>query len=304
MKMLSSFSELVETKSSTLSRTEHRVARFFAENRHQVLVQSALELAQSIGTSDATIIRTARSLGFDGLDSLRKAVAAELEFGPTPAGRMSKTLDESSGSLRLALETTLAAHADAASKLRDTILLEDFQAIVHVLADARDVAVFGLGPSSSIAEYFCIQLRRLGFPSRALTKSGFLLADDLLPLKSGSAVVMMAYGRVYPELSVLLAHAKGVGAHTILVTDRLQDALKDRVERIVTIPRGRPDAFSMHSATVAFLETLLVGLGTASPQATVESLNQLNRLRADLAGQAMKLAIPDIATGYDDENNH
>lgn len=302
--MLSSFSELVTAKSSDLSRTEHRVARFFAENRHQVLVQSALELAQSIGTSDATVIRTARSLGFDGLDGLRKALAAELEVGLTPAVRMSKTLGETSGSLRRVLETTFAAHAEAAAKLRDSVRLEDFQSIVHALADARDVAVFGLGPSSSIAEYFCIQLRRLGFASRALTKSGFLLADDLLPLKSGSVVVIMAYGRVYPELSVLLAHAKGVGAHTILITDSLQDVLKARVAQIVTIPRGRPDAFSTHSATLAFLETLLVGLGTVAPQETVDSLNQLNRLRADLAGQAMELAIPNVTSVPDEDNNH
>ncbi len=297
--MSSHFADLVTEKSPGLSRTEHRVARYFADNRHQVLVQSAIELAQSTGTSDATIIRTARALGFDGLDGLRKAIAGEFDAGPTPAGRMSRTAAENAGSLELALEKTLAAQAEAIATLRDSIDAENYRAIVQALAGAGEIAVFGIGPSASMADYFCIQLRRLGFAARPLTRTGLLFADDLLQLKSASLVVIMAYGRVYTELSVLLDHCRGIGAETVLVTDSLREALEARVTRIVTVPRGRADAFSMHSATLAFLETLLVGLGTLAPAQTTASLDQLNRLRADLAGQTATLAVPDMSQQND-----
>jgi DNA-binding MurR/RpiR family transcriptional regulator len=102
----------------------------------------------------------------------------------------------------------------------------------------------------------------------------------------------MAYGRVYAELEVLLQHAGRLRLHTVLVTDTLERELGHRVSHVVNIPRGRSDAFSMHSATMAFLEALLVGLATRQPQKTISSLDELNRLRSDLAGQTMRLDPP------------
>ena len=286
-----SFAEHVASRSPDLSRTEHRVARYFTDNRHQVLVQSAMELAQATGTSDATIIRTARALGFDGLEGLRKAIAEEFDAATTPAGRLSRTIRENDGSLEHALETTLAAQAKAIATLRDSLDAATYRAIVHAIAGARETAVFGLGPSAAMAGYFSTQLRRLGFAARAMTQTGLLLADELLQLQPGDVVVIMAYGRVYGELSVLIKHAQGLGLQTILVTDSLEQELTGRVSRVVTVPRGPADAFSLHSATLAFLETLLVGLATLMPEATLASLDQLNRLRADLAGRSMALAV-------------
>ena len=236
---IETFSELVASRGAALSRTEHRVARYFAGNRHQVLVQSAADLAQAIGTSDATVIRTARALGFDGLEGLRRAIAEEFNAGPTPQERLSRTIRDNAGNLDQALERTLAAQADAIAQLRATLSAEQYKATVQTLAQAREIAVFGIGPTASMAQYFCVQLRRFGLAARPLSGTGLLLADDLLPLQAGDVVFVMAYGRVYGELAVVLDHAQGLGLQTILVTDSLEQELAGRVGRIVTVPRGR-----------------------------------------------------------------
>jgi DNA-binding MurR/RpiR family transcriptional regulator len=46
---------------------------------------------------------------------------------------------------------------------------------------------------------------------------------------------------------------------------------------------------SMHTATLALIEGLLVGLATERPQETIASLESLNKLRTDLAGKTMSL---------------
>ena len=283
------FAELVEARSLDLSRTEKRVARYFVGNLHQVLVQSAMELAQTIGTSDATIIRTVRGLGFDGLDGMRRAVADELNTGVSPASRLSRTIEETGGDLRKAFESTLETQLRALTALRESQNVEDYVGLVKLLSEAWDTVVFGIGPSASIAEYFCTQLRRLGLSARAMSQTGLLLADQLLVLKPGDLVVIMAYGRVYTEVEVLIRHAQTLGLQIVLLTDSLERDLGRRVSRVINIPRGRIDAFSLHTATLAFLENLVVGVATLMPQATIASLDQLNALRTELAGQAMKL---------------
>jgi hypothetical protein len=55
------------------------------------------------------------------------------------------------------------------------------------------------------------------------------------------------------------------------------------------VERGRIDAFSMHTATLAMIEALLVGLATARPRQVLTSLRRLNRLRAMVAGKDTEL---------------
>lgn len=63
---------------SELTPAEIRVAEPMADNPHSVGYLSALKLAEASRTSDATVVRTVRKLGFDGLDDLREQFAVEV----------------------------------------------------------------------------------------------------------------------------------------------------------------------------------------------------------------------------------
>jgi DNA-binding MurR/RpiR family transcriptional regulator len=249
-----SFADLVEAQSVSFSRAEMRVARHFASHMPQVLVHSAMELANALGTSDATIIRTTRSLGFDGLDSMRRAIADELNSTVSPASRLSRTIEKTGGDLRMAFEGTLLTQLQALTTLREGIKIADYTALVKMPTEATSTLVFGIGPSALVSEYFCTQLRRLGLSARSMSETGLLLADEMLALKPGNLLIILAYGRVYPELDVMIRQAQALGLQTVLVTDSLEKALGQRVSHVVSIPRGRIDAFSLHIATRIFGE--------------------------------------------------
>eukprot|EP01132_Coremiostelium_polycephalum_P011584 gene11584-14188_t len=249
----------VHDGSLPLSQTERRVATYFAANRHQVLVMSAMELARTLGTSDATVIRTAKALGFDGLDALRRAIADDLKTQDNPAERITQTIRETGGDLKKAFEDTQRAHIQAIEAISENVPVDDYVALVTRLAGAREIVIFGIGPTSALAVYFATQLTRFGLRARAVTATGLLLADQLLPMEKGDLLFIMAYGRVYSELDVLVDHADRVNAGKILVTDTLESQLGPRVDMTLTIPRGKTDAFSMHTATLAFIEAIIVG---------------------------------------------
>ena len=54
-------------------------------------------------------------------------------------------------------------------------------------------------------------------------------------------------------------------------TDTFGAKLKKRCDLVLQIPRGRADIFSMRTATLAFLEILLVGIATQRPYETIAS---------------------------------
>jgi DNA-binding MurR/RpiR family transcriptional regulator len=274
-----------------LSAAERDVLRFFQENREEVLVSSAAALAARIGTSDATVIRTSQALGYAGLDDLRRHLADELRMSLSPAARLTRTLRGLGHDAGVPLESIVDIHIRALEKLKIDINSGVFAAAIQILSQANRIVVFGLGPSSALADYFTIQLGRFGIESRSMAQAGVLLADDLHRLKEGDAIVILAYTRVYRELESLLACAERVGARTLLLTDSLGATLRKRVDLILPVARGNTDWFSTHTGTLGLIEALLIGLAAKQPSETVAELKILNELRSELAGSGVELSM-------------
>lgn len=276
-----------------LSSAEQRVARFFADNRADVMIGSAAELAAKASTSDATIIRTTKALGFSGLDEMRRAFADEMRSSMTPAARLTRTLGSVGRNASSALDLVLDTHLQSLESLRRSVSAKQFDAAVTRIVAAPRVRIFGLGPSSAIATYFEIQLSRFGIEASALTNSGLLFADDLQRLRRNDLVVILAYSQIYPELATLLDEIDSRGARSMLLTDTLAAKLGPRVDLVLQVPRGHAEMLSTHTATLGLVEALLVGVAAKKPGETVASLEKLNEMRRKLTGKSMKLPSKD-----------
>lgn len=287
-----SFDDRLNACLDQISPAEQRVARFFQGNREEVLIASASALAEQTGTSDATIVRTAKALGFAGMEELRRTLAQELRENLSPASRMARTLSEVGDDLEAALDVTLEIHQKSLEGLRRDITPNHFRSAIRSIVGARCVFIFGIGPSSAMADYFMLQLGRFGIDAMSLTQTGLLLADGVQKFREGDLLMIFAYGRVYQELAVLLNQADRCEVTKILFSDTLGTKLRNRVDLVLPVARGRADMLSMHTATLALVEALLVGVATERPEETIANLEFLNRLRTGLAGKAMDLPTP------------
>lgn len=286
---MQTFDDRLAGRLAEMSTAEQRVARFFGENRADVLIGSAAELAAMAGTSDATIIRTARALGFSGLDDMRRTLAGEMRLSMTPAARLTRTLGSVGKDPASAFDVMLDTHLQSLESLRRSISPQQFETAANRIVAARRVLIFGLGPSSAIASYFVVQLSRFGIEASALTNTGLLFADDLQKLRRNDLVIILAYGQIYPELATLLDETDGRGARSILLTDTLAAKLRPRVDLVLQVPRGRAEMLSTHTATLGLIEALLVGVAARRPDETLASLEKLNEMRRKLTGKSMKL---------------
>jgi DNA-binding MurR/RpiR family transcriptional regulator len=288
------FADRAASALNQLSAAERDALRFFQENREEVLVSSAATLAAKIGTSDATVIRTAQALGYSGLDDLRRHLADELRISLSPAARMSRTLRALKGDAGSVLESIVDIHLRSLEKLKAEITPGIFETAIKMLSQAGRIVVFGLGPSSALADYFVVQLSRFGIESLSFARTGVLFADDLHRLKKSDVIVILAYTRVYRELESLLARAECVGSATILLTDSLGETLDEHVDLVLPVARGNTDWFSTHTATFGLIEALLIGLAAKRPSDTLAELRLLNELRSELAGSDVELSVSQV----------
>ena len=203
-----SFDELVAARLPGLSPAEAKVACLFRDRSEEVLLASVASLAARAGTSDATVIRAARTLGFDGMEGLRRHIADEIRRRLSQADRLTATLGEVGGVLDDALRLTLDMHAESLSSLRRDLSPDLYADAVAFVAEAPHVVAVGIGPSSCVVEYLALQLRRFGLRASTSTGTGLLAADDLCRLRDGDRLVVLAYGQVYPEVAALLDEAE------------------------------------------------------------------------------------------------
>ena len=275
-----------------LSPTALRVARFIDQHRAIALSTSAAGLAERIGTSDATVVRTVQSLGFAGLGELRAALAASFEPPSTPADAMRRTLAEVGDQAERAIDHVLATHAEAIEALR-------VQARPHVIAavealrPAARILVFGIGPSAPLAHYVALLLVRDGRRAAALSATGIALADQLLGMAPGDAVILLAYGQPYREVLATVREAKRLGLPIVLVTDSAQSRLVRHAHVVVPAMRGRADRVALHAATLAVLEAIVLGLAACDRGRAVATLERLTELRRQVGGP------PPSGTGED-----
>ena len=113
--------ERVAARGHLLSGAEQVVARFMADNPQEVAFASAEQLGRFTGTSDATVIRTVKSLGYQGLPSLKRALQESLRDRLTPTGRLNRSLAAVGGDPKQVFEAVVNEHIGLLESARHSV---------------------------------------------------------------------------------------------------------------------------------------------------------------------------------------
>ena len=121
------FADGSRERGDELAPAERRVAELLLDLGPEATLLSAAALAEQLGTSDATVVRTAKALGYSGLAELRRALAA---YGDNPplGERLRRTLEQTPGDELFA--SAIRNHLSALETLTRNVSPEAFQEAV------------------------------------------------------------------------------------------------------------------------------------------------------------------------------
>jgi DNA-binding MurR/RpiR family transcriptional regulator len=283
------FSERLIERVDALAPAERRVADGLLDLGPDATLLSAAALAERLQTSDATVVRTAKALGYRGLAELRRALAVQAS-NPPPGERLRRTLDRTPRDE--ILSASIGRQLEALDALARNVTGAQFEAAVEVMTAARRVVWRGVGPSAHLAAYAQVLSQRVGKPGSALVHTGTSFADELLTVQADDAIVLLAYGRLQSHVRVLVDRADQLGVPVVLITDTLGRRLGARVHTTLQCGRGAPGLFASHGTTLVVIEALVLGMAAADRAASAASLAGLNEMRAALAGRRIDVDTP------------
>lgn len=196
----------------TLPRAEKAVAQYILGNSELVRSMTLTILSSETQSSEASIIRFCRRLGFDGFADLKRAL-------------MSAIVDENPLVTQEILPgdsiTSIMAKvvADNAQILRDTMSLitKDYDRALKALLRAKSIHFFGMGDGYAVAQLAHMKFLRLGIPGSA--HSDVMLQCSVASLLTpGDVAFAISFSGASATIVQAIRLAKEAGATTICIT--------------------------------------------------------------------------------------
>ncbi|CAM5463546.1 transcriptional regulator [Streptomyces gougerotii] len=260
-----------------MTRSMQRVAEAVAGDPAGCSALTVTGLAELTGTSEATVVRTARLLGYPGYRDLRLALAglaAQQESGQSPAVTADIAVDDS-----LAEVVAKLAH-DEQQTLADTAAGLDtaqLAACVDALAGARRIDIYGIGASGLVAQDLAQKLLRIGLIAHAHADP-HLAVTNAVQLRPRDVAIAITHSGTTGDVIEPLRTAFERGATTIAVTGRPDGAVSQYADHLLTTSTAReselrPAAMSSRTSQLLVVDCLFVGVAQRTYETAAPALS-------------------------------
>ena len=259
----------------SLAPAERRVAERVLAEPAAVAASTISALAQDCATSETTVIRFCRAVGFSGYPALRLALAAE--GGRSAVGQAHDLTGDivADDELDAVVGKIAFADARAVEETARQLDLDELHAVIEAFAGARRVDVYGAGASGMVAQDLQQKLHRIGRvafawpdPHMALTSAALLTPGDV-------AVAISHSGATQDTLDALEV-ARRTGATTVAVTNFPRSPLATRADHVLTTAARettfRSGATASRLAQLTVVDCVFVGVAQRTYETSQRAL--------------------------------
>lgn len=197
----------------SLGKAEKRVADWIMENPGDILPLSIVELAEKCDSSEATIVRFAKKLGFSGYQELKISLAQE-----NRSTIVNANMSASDGAFDIYEKVCndIYCSLERTKKVLDKDALEKTS---QAIRSAGKIIILGLGNSAAIALDASHKLLRAGYNAVAYTDNHMqvIAASHLNP---GDVAIGISHSGSSKDVIEALQIAKDHGAITVCITNK------------------------------------------------------------------------------------
>jgi DNA-binding MurR/RpiR family transcriptional regulator len=267
-----------------------RVADAILARPQVVLELTITGLARVCSTSETTVVRFCRTLGFSGFSPFKLSVAAELatesarHTGPALQGTDILATD----GLAAVVAKVSAAEMLALRETASGLDLEALKAVIDRIASASTIVLHGVGASRLGADDLTHKLQHIGHRAFCDHDSHSAIALAALLREDDVAIGFSHNGRTRETVEFLRV-ARATAATAVAITNAKSSPITTNAEFVLrTAVREtelRPGAMASRIAQLTIVDYIFVGVAQARYAESIEALRltraSISRLRAD-----------------------
>jgi DNA-binding MurR/RpiR family transcriptional regulator len=261
----------------SLSPAEQRVAQVVIDAGGGAARFTITELAERAGTSETTVIRFCRAMGFSGYPELRLTLAAEAGRAvDDPPGRAEMGSDISpDDGLDEVVKKIAFADARAVEDTAAQLDVAELERVVDRVAQARRVDIYGVGASAFVAQDFQQKLHRIGRIAFAWSDLHIALTSAALLDERDVAFGISHTGTTMDTIEAF-AEAGRRGATTVALTNFPKSPIARAADLVLTTAARettfRSGATSSRLAQLTVVDCVFVGVAQRTYPETKRAL--------------------------------
>lgn len=260
----------------SLSAKHQHLAQYIAQHYRTAAALTAAQLAAEMGTSEATVIRLARELGYDGFPDLRRQLHGMIREDLNSLELLAR--ERSRSGRRDPLAAMITTEINHLNNLALEVSRPDFTRLVRNLVAANRVYIAGHRASASLAHFFGYSLAKVHPDVITLAGESDLGFDAFRSVPSNSWMIVIGFAR-YPRETVELADfARHEGITVAAITDRVLSPLAKRADLSLIIKADPVSFVDSHCAPSALIAAVLVEYGMVAQAQTEAMLSRFERI--------------------------
>jgi RpiR family transcriptional regulator, carbohydrate utilization regulator len=266
----------LRAKSDDLRAAERRVAEYVLAAPDKVIYQSISELAENAGTSEPTVIRFCRTLGFKGYHDLKIRLAQDLVPEVKNIHEDVRPGDDAATLSRKVLTANALAIQDSLETLEPALV----ERAIRLLARASRIEFIGFGGSAPVAMDAYHKFFRLGIPC-GWQDDPHMQAMAASLMTPQCVVVAISHSGSSKDIVETLEIAKGAGAATIAIVSQRKSpvaTIADVALCVHTRETGfKPEPMSSRIAHLSVIDVLSVGVALRKSRTFVASVQKTRK---------------------------
>ena len=265
---------------SSFPKQQRKIADFILTNISEVIYYPVARISQDIGVSNASIVRFAKLLGFEGFPEFREALFKYYKDIFSPSERVKhliKDFDNSEINYRSITEKEIHYLQKSISAIDDA----RFLGTVDLICGARRVHILGTGPNEMLGLHLAFRLRRFKVDVYHHRVGDMRLLEELLALDENDIGIAYNFYRTAEDLKVFINVMKRNNIPVVLITDIMTPIIVKDCDYVLCAERGPHGAFHSPLVPMAITNALLVGVAHKLDKKAIETLDLLETYRQD-----------------------
>lgn len=256
-----------------------QIATVILRDPNKVIYQSIKELATECGTSESSIVRFCKTLGYSGYNELKLELAKcnfEIEA-------YNDLISEEKSSQSTIESITRDIFTNTSALLQKLPSVLDYSAIEHVISatmEAKLLLINGYIYSGQVAVLFCERIKSLGIPA-LLAWDALAMRQNSILVDSSSVALFLSHSGASKDSVENARQCKKNGAKIIVLTTSDHSPLAKEADILVTIPLFSNSVFEYYFPTEVAFQLVLdaiysgISLRQKSSETTVQKTMEL-----------------------------
>lgn len=257
--------ELLVQRRDGLPKRLTQVAVYAVAHPDEVAFGTAASIAEAAEVQPSTLVRFAKTLGYDGFSDLQEVFRHRLrarwpDYGERLASLRGRDAEDGAAGL---LKRFSESSVLSLMQLGETVRGEDLDRAVALLAGADVIHLLGLRRAFPVSAYLAYALASVGLRGALVDHVGGLGGEQLAGARPGDALVAISFTPYTPATVDFANAAAARGVSVIAITDSPFSPLAPAALVRLEVAEADAGGFRSLAATFCLAMTLAVGAANA-----------------------------------------